>query len=120
MESVLDFIPGRQEEKSAQYRKTARVLEKIPGQLPPETPVNPEKIKKGLLHLRTSLEDLEEKLFVAGAAQEIALVGENMDAVDSVIEQLRQYPERIGPPSNPGGVIAAGYGHIPQPIKKNG
>ena len=34
VESVLDFIPVRQEEKSAQYRETARVLEKIPGQLP--------------------------------------------------------------------------------------
>ncbi|EFK09583.1 RND transporter HpnN-like protein [delta proteobacterium NaphS2] len=96
VESVLDFIPKRQEEKSAQYQEAAAALEMVPDQLPPETPVNPAKIKKGLLHLRTALEDLEEKLFVAGAAQEIALVGKNRDAVDSAIEQLRQYPERIG------------------------
>ena len=75
VESVLDFIPSRQEEKSAQYGEAAKALEKIPDQLPPETPVNPANIKNGLLHLRTSLEDLEEKLFVAGATQEIVSGG---------------------------------------------
>ncbi|MCG6879403.1 MAG: MMPL family transporter [Deltaproteobacteria bacterium] len=100
VESVLDFIPNRQEEKSAQYGETAGALEKIPDQLPPESPVDRTRLKTALLHLRTSLENLEEKLFVAGAGQEIALVGENMDAVDSAVEQLDQYPERMSPLQN--------------------
>ncbi len=95
VESVLDFIPSGQEEKSAQYRKAAMALENVPDQLPPERPLHAEKLKAALLHLSESLENLEEKLFVAGAGQEIALVGKNMVALDSALEQLARYPERV-------------------------
>ncbi|MBW2708195.1 MAG: MMPL family transporter [Deltaproteobacteria bacterium] len=95
VESVLDFIPSRQEEKSAQYREAALALENIPDQLPPERPLHAETLKAALLRLSESLENLEEKLFVAGAGQALALVGKNMNAVDSALEQLERYPERV-------------------------
>ena len=95
VESVLDFIPSKQEEKSAQYRKAAMALEKVPDQLPPERPLHAEKFQAALLRLSESLENLEEKLFVAGAGQALALVGKNLVALDSALKQLAQYPDRI-------------------------
>jgi len=96
VESVLDFIPTRQEEKSAQYRKAAKALGNVPDQLPPEHPVTAKQLKTALLRLSKALENLEEKLFVAGAEQELARVGKTMDAVDSTIDQLDRYPDRAG------------------------
>ena len=95
VESVLDFIPSRQEEKSAQYRKAAMALQNVPDQLAPERPFNAEKLKAALFRLSEALENLEEKLFVAGARQELALVGKNLVALDSALEQVEQYPERV-------------------------
>ena len=95
VESVIDFIPSGQEQKSAQYRKAAVALENVPDQLPPERPLHAEKFKAALLRLSESLENLEEKLFVAGAGQELALVGKNMVALDATLEQLERYPERV-------------------------
>ena len=95
VESVLDFIPSGQEEKSAQYRKAVIALENVPDQLPPERPLHTEKLKAALLRLSESLENLEEKLFVAGARQELVLVGKNLETLDSALEQLERYPERI-------------------------
>jgi uncharacterized protein len=96
VESVLDFIPTRQEEKSAQYREAAKALENVPDHLPPKRPVTDKKIKAALLSLSNSLENLEEKLFVAGVEQELALVGKNMDAIDATMDQLGRYPDRVG------------------------
>jgi len=96
VESILDFIPTRQEEKSAQYQKAATALEKVPDHLPPEHPIDAEQLKAALLHLSRSLENMEEKLFVAGARPELALVGKGMAAVDSTVKQLDQNPERVG------------------------
>ena len=95
VESVLDFIPSGQEEKSAQYRKAAMALENVPDQLPPERPLHADKFRVALHRLSESLENLEEKLFVAGAGQALALVGKNMAALDSALEQLERYPERV-------------------------
>lgn len=94
VESVLDFIPSGQEEKSALYQKAAMALENIPDQLPPEHPLNTKQLLAALLRLSGSLENLEEKLFVAGARRELALVGKNMDTLDATIEQLERYPVR--------------------------
>ncbi len=95
VESVLDFIPSGQEEKSAQYRKAAMALENVPDQLPSERPLHAEKFKTALHRLSESLENLEEKLFVAGAGQALALVGKNMVALDSSLDQLERYPKRV-------------------------
>ena len=94
VESVLDFIPSGQEEKSTQYRKAVRALENVPDQLPPENPINAKPLAAALLGLSESLENLEEKLFVAGAGLELALVEKNMEALDSAILQLDRYPKR--------------------------
>jgi hopanoid biosynthesis associated RND transporter like protein HpnN len=95
VESVLDFIPSRQAEKSAQYQKAAMALKNIPDQLPPQHPQSARQLMTALQNLSESLENLEEKLFVAGAHRELALVGKNMDALDATIEQVAQYPKRI-------------------------
>ncbi|OQY44338.1 MAG: hypothetical protein B6240_10640 [Desulfobacteraceae bacterium 4572_87] len=42
VESVLDFIPSGQAEKSAQYQKAAMALKNIPDHLPPQHPLNTE------------------------------------------------------------------------------
>jgi len=94
VESVLDFIPSGQEEKSANYGKAAMALENVPDQLPPERPLQVDKFKAALHRLSESLENLEEKLFVAGAGLELALVEKNMEALDSAILQLDRYPKR--------------------------
>ena len=95
VESVLDFIPNQQEEKSAQYQKAAMALENIRDQLPPEHPLNVKQLMAALLRLSQSMENLEEKLFVAGARRELALVGKNMDTLDATIEQLKRHPVRV-------------------------
>ena len=95
VESVLDFIPSEQAEKSAQYLKAAMALENIPNQLPPPHPQSARHLITALNSLSESLENLEEKLFVAGAGQELALVEKNMNLMDSIIEQLSQDPVRI-------------------------
>ncbi|MCF8129264.1 MAG: MMPL family transporter [Deltaproteobacteria bacterium] len=96
VESVLDFIPTRQEEKSARYRKAAKALENVPDQLPPEHSVTAKQFKAALLRLSNTLENLEEKLFAAGARQELSLAGETMETLDSAIDQLERYPDRFG------------------------
>ncbi len=96
VESVLDFIPTRQEEKSAQYRKAAKALQNVPEQLPSTRPVTASELKKSFLKLSNSLENLEEKLFAAGAGQELGRVGKTMDAVDSTMDQLERNPDRVG------------------------
>ena len=95
VESVLDFIPDQQEQKSAEYRKAARALLNVPDQLPQKHPLNEQQLIAALLHVSETLENLAEKLFVAGAKKELSLVEKNMDAVDSAILQLGQYPGRI-------------------------
>ncbi len=95
VESVLDFIPDQQEQKSAEYRKAARALQNIPDQFPQKPPLNEKQLIAALLHVSESLENLAEKLFVAGAKKELSLVEKNMEAVDSAILQLEQYPGRI-------------------------
>ena len=96
VESVLDFIPDQQEKKSAEYEKAATALENVPDQLPTKHPLNARQFIAALLSLSESLENLEEKLFVAGAKKELPLVSKNMEAVDSAIEQLEAYPDRMG------------------------
>ncbi len=96
VESVLDFIPPRQAEKSAVYRNAASALMKIPDQLPPQKAVNVKDLEAALLRLAQSLEDLEEKLFVAGAGEELALVGKSIAAVTAIIDDLKAHPERAG------------------------
>ncbi len=93
VESVLDFIPSHQEEKSAQYRKAAAALEHVPDRLPPERPVVARQLEEALVRLSDALANLEEKLFAAGAKQELAQVGSNLEAVDSAIEQLKTHPD---------------------------
>ena len=95
VESVLDFIPSGQAEKSAQYQKAAMALQNIPDHLPPQHPLNTEQLMAAFLNLSESLENLSEILFSAGARRELALVGKNLDALDSTIKQVTQYPKRI-------------------------
>jgi len=113
VESVIDFIPSRQEEKSAQYRKAAMALQNVPDQLAPERPFNAEKLKAALFRLFEALENLEEKLFVAGARQELALVGKNLVALDSALEQVEQYPERVSRLEGLEATMGTGYHDIP-------
>ncbi len=96
VESVLDFIPDKQEEKSVQYQRAAGALEKVPNQFPIKHPLNPKSLIAALLRLSEALENLEEKLFVAGAKQELPIVEKNMEAVTAAIERLETYPGLAG------------------------
>ena len=96
VESVLDFIPTRQEEKSAQYREAIKALAHVPDQPPPEHPVTAKPLKTALLRLSGTLENLEEKLFAAGAQRELSLVGETMAAIEATIDRLDRHPDRAG------------------------
>ncbi len=75
VESVLDFIPNQQEEKSAQYQKAAMALENIRDQLPPEHPLNVKQLMAALLRLSQSMENLEENCLLQGRAGNLPLWG---------------------------------------------
>jgi hypothetical protein len=85
VESVLDFIPTRQEEKSAQYRKAAKALQNVPDAIAAGASRERQRLKEALLRLSNSLENLEEKLFAAGATTGTGAVGKVLDTLDSAM-----------------------------------
>ena len=94
VESILDFIPTKQAQKSAIYEKAANALEHIPANAMPSPPLNPERLIRALSRLSYALEGLEEKLFAAGAGSELVLIDQDLEYLESAAELLKQDGKR--------------------------
>ena len=88
VESILDFIPTKQARKSAIYEEAAKALEHIPPNPLPSP--HPERLIKAMSRLAYALENLEEKLFAAGAGSELALIDQDLEYLESAAELLKQ------------------------------
>ncbi len=94
VESILDYIPEHQAEKAEAYSEAAPALDRIPANVAePAAPAAPE-IISALERLNTALESLEEKLFAAGAVEELQLLSKNVELLGSVLAALRETPQK--------------------------
>ncbi|MCD6306720.1 MAG: MMPL family transporter [Deltaproteobacteria bacterium] len=94
VESILDVIPDNQTAKIALYEKTGRHLKQVSFSRTPNPPPDADRLIISLERLSLTLEDLEEKLFTAGAGPEIALIEKGLASIDSMITLLRQDPDK--------------------------
>jgi hopanoid biosynthesis associated RND transporter like protein HpnN len=92
--SILDIIPKGQAEKAALYQEAAKALDAVsPSVVEPGNP-DPDALIQALGNLEGSLEELEEKLFAAGAGAELASLDESLEHIHHAREQLTQDPQR--------------------------
>ena len=94
VETILDFIPEKQAQKSAIYKKAAEALEHIPLTPIPSPAPDPGRLITALSRLANALESLEEKLFAAGAGAELALIEQDLKYIRSVSGLLEQDSKR--------------------------
>ncbi|WP_320174818.1 MMPL family transporter [Maridesulfovibrio sp.] len=91
IESILDFLPDGQKEKADILRGEAEVLQGINLDAR-NAHLVPDEVVASLENLIESLEGLEEKLFSAGAKQELDQVGQIIERADSCLEVLQKNP----------------------------
>lgn len=86
IKSILTVLPSEQQEKIALLTKTASVL----GTATIATPLapDPQKLVISLKNMEQALENLEEKLFAAGATAELKQLSKTLDSVRSALAQL--------------------------------
>jgi hopanoid biosynthesis associated RND transporter like protein HpnN len=89
VESIMDFIPDGQALKSALYDKSARVLRTITANTPDPANPDPDLLISALSRLSDVLENLEEKLFTAGAGAELPLLGRCIGYVQSAQKRMQ-------------------------------
>jgi hopanoid biosynthesis associated RND transporter like protein HpnN len=94
VKSILDFIPEGQKQKVTQYAVAADALAPVSptGAKPPI--LDPDALINGLVQLSTALEALQEKLFAAGAGNELALLDRILEHAQSSIGLLEQDPPK--------------------------
>lgn len=90
VESILDYIPKDQGLKSALYAQAAQALKRIPSLENSSEILDSGEMISALQRLSAALETLEEKLFAAGAAEELALVDKSIAHIQSSLEVLGQ------------------------------
>lgn len=95
VETILDFVPPAQEQKTALYAKAVAALGKIPTRSPklPEPSTNA--MIAALDRLTAALESIEEKLFSAGATKEMKVLNQCMKSVRTSREFLEKDNEAI-------------------------
>jgi hopanoid biosynthesis associated RND transporter like protein HpnN len=87
VKSILTVLPSAQEEKRELLTKTAKTLGASAVTTTPAAP-DPEKLTASLQHLVRALENLEEKLFSAGANTELEQLGKTLESARSALSQL--------------------------------
>ncbi len=92
VESILDFIPQEQAQKSALYARAANALDDIPVSDSVTTGPDPNSLINALDDLSSVLEGLEEKLFTSGAGAELALIGQCITQIQSSLDILEHDP----------------------------
>ena len=91
IDSILDFLPEGQQEKAEILRGEAAVLKGI-NLRPRNNSLVPSEVAASLKNLIAALEQLEEKLFSAGAKKELNQVDDVIDRADACLEILEKNP----------------------------
>lgn len=95
VDSILDFIPQEQAQKSALYAKAAKALDDIPVSDFVTTGPDPDSLINALAHLGSVLESLEEKLFAAGAGAELIRIDQCITQIQSSLDILQHDPAKV-------------------------
>lgn len=94
VETVLDYLPQEQEVKQAIYAEAARALKSLPPQPAVPTPPQAPRVLSALGSLAEALSELQEKLFAAGAGEEVMRIERLLDLIDASVTMLEAQPER--------------------------
>lgn len=92
IESLLDLLPDQQTRKKELFAKAASSLEPWPDKLLESPPPEAASLLSSLERLRESLEGLEEKLFVAGAGQELSSLAKVFFSINKISQGLAADP----------------------------
>jgi hopanoid biosynthesis associated RND transporter like protein HpnN len=92
IESLLDLIPDRQSEKQKLFAGTAAAIDPLPTVTQESPPPDASSLSASLQRLRGSLEGLEEKLFAAGAGEELAALDGIFTSIDAIRKGLADEP----------------------------
>lgn len=93
IESLSDYLPQNQQHKAELFRQAADKLGKLPSELPEAGPVEAEPMLGALERLSTALDDLAEKLFAAGAGEELARLDSLLGQLDAAQAKISDNPE---------------------------
>ncbi len=91
IESLVDYLPRNQQRKAALFRQASANL----GAMPPvvaAAAIDTKSVLEALDSLSASLDNLAEKLFAAGAGEELARLDRLMEKLDAVYEKLAADP----------------------------
>lgn len=91
IDSILNFLPESQKEKAHILRGEAKYLDGMDFNASPVT-LKPDQVLSSLESLTDSLEALEEKLFSAGAKEELKLVSALLDKTSECITLIKKDP----------------------------
>jgi len=94
VESILDFVPKVQARKSIFFRKAAHTLQGVSPFTPESQNPDPNALVTALGHLSGALENLEERLFAAGATNELAMLDNGLQGVRSTLDVLERDPAK--------------------------
>ena len=91
IDSILNFLPESQKEKAHILRGEAKYLDGMNFNAGPVA-LNSEQVLSSLENLTDSLEGLEEKLFSAGAKDELKLVSALLDKTSACMDLIKKNP----------------------------
>ncbi|MEZ4600252.1 MAG: MMPL family transporter [Syntrophotaleaceae bacterium] len=92
VESLLDLLPDDQSRKQELFAAAADSIQPLPAEIGEIPPPGADALTGSLRRLETALEDLEEKLFAAGAGDELAALGDILATIDEIAENLAAEP----------------------------
>ncbi len=91
-ESLSDYLPQNQQSKAALFSKAATYLETLPLQPVVAGPIDAQQMLDALDRLSVALDNLAEKLFAAGAGEELSRVDALIKKLDSAYARLEGDP----------------------------
>ncbi|OEU66616.1 MAG: RND transporter [Desulfovibrio sp. S3730MH75] len=94
VDSILNYLPKDQKEKSLILNSEARSLKDLNFEAKP-VPIVPEQVLNSLAKLAESLESIEEKLFSAGAKEEMKLISALLDKTFACSELIEKNPSSV-------------------------
>lgn len=92
-ESLSDYLPQNQQSKAVLFSRAAALLGDLPSQPVVAGPVDAQRMLAALDSLSVALDNLAEKLFAAGAGEELSRVDALIKKLDSAYARLEGDPE---------------------------
>jgi len=99
VESILQYIPEKQKEKAELLHQASQALKGIDVSQEDRAPVDASRLIESLDRLSLKMEDLEEKLFAAGAKNELAVISQAIKNLQDSVGILKKDPssaQRLG------------------------